>query len=73
MHDHRFSSGLHVSLQVKAFGEFLDFIQEEDELDKNNEVGASLMLEVSGSFNYEQQFQITFLEEVQKLLHRAVW
>ena len=69
MHDHRFSSGLHVSLQVKAFGKFLEFIQREDELDsKYYEVAASLMNEVSGSFDSEQQFQNTFLEEVHKLL-----
>ena len=73
IHDHRFSSGLHVSLQVKAFGEFLDFIQGEDELDsKYYEVAASLMTEVSGSFHNEQQFQNTFLEEVEKLLPCAV-
>ena len=62
-----------VCLQVKAFEEFLDFIQGEDKLDsKYYEVAASLMQRVSGSFNYEQQFQTTFLEEVQKLLPPAV-
>ena len=50
IHDHRFSSALHVSLQVKAFGEFLDFMQVEDELDsKYYIVAAALMQAVSGS------------------------
>ena len=58
---------------MKAFGEFLDFMQGEDELDsKYYKVAAALMQAVSGSCHYEQQFQNTFLEEIQKLLPQTV-
>lgn len=82
IHDHRFSSGLHVSLQVKAFRDSLDFVQEEDELEsKYYKVAASLMQKVSLTFTNELHFQDMFLEEVKELLphpiinpnHHAFW
>ena len=62
-------SGLHVSLQVEAFGHFIDQMNIEDaEIDsKFYNVATSLMMEMSKVFRYESRRQSTFLSVVKGL------
>ena len=73
--DHRSSSsvgsrsGLHISLQVEAFGHFIDQMNIEDaEIDsKFYKVATSLMMKMSKIFRYESRRQNTFLSVVKEL------
>ncbi len=60
--DHRFSSGLHTSLQVKAFGHFLDIMDKPDhEIEsKYHEVAGSLMNEMRKFYPNEIMRQDAF-------------
>ena len=66
IHDHRFTSDLHVSLQVEGFGEFMDTINSEECIDSKYYVAASaLMQQMSGVFNDEKERVNTFKNIVQ--------
>ena len=67
--DHRSSSGLHVSLQVEAFGHFIDRMDMEDGQIEPMfyEVATSLMRTMSKTFHFEDQRTTSFGTEMKKL------
>ena len=72
VHDHRFRSSLHVSLQVEAFGDFIDTMNKEEIDDlKCYKVAASLMHKMSGVFASEGDRKDLFLKEIKSLLPEA--
>ena len=59
IHNHRFTSHLHISLQVEMFGEFIDAIESEECIDSKYYIAASaLMQHMSGVFKNEQESSV---------------
>ena len=66
------SLSLHTSLQVEAFGNFMDIIMNEDEIDLEcNQVATSLMQKMSNKHHNERARQKDFLSEVEKLFPKS--
>ena len=66
--DHRFFSNLHVSLQIKAFGNFIMAMKSEEGVDgKYNRVASTLTQEMSGAFSYEKDRMTAFAAIIREL------
>ena len=74
MNDHRVGGyGLHVSLQVKAFGKFIDTVEGEEEIESlYYQVAGCVSQKMSGHFASESKRKDAFLTEVEKLFPRIV-
>ena len=58
---------LHVSLQVEAFGEFIDVVSKEEVESKYLEVAGRVMQKMSHFYGSEQQCQNAFFDEVRAI------